>query len=108
MAAANQNPEQKARDRIDELLRQAGWSVQPKNKINFAAGIGVAVREYQTDAGPADYVLFVARQPVGVIEAKRQQEGYRLTERLPDSGDRRSGEVVQSESSPLSDPDGDG
>lgn len=79
MAAANQNPEQKARDRIDELLKQAGWSVQPKNKINFGAGIGVAVREYQTDAGPADYVLFVDRQPVGVIEAKRQQEGYRLT-----------------------------
>jgi type I site-specific restriction endonuclease len=25
--AMNQNPEQKARDRIDELLQLAGWSV---------------------------------------------------------------------------------
>jgi len=31
----------------------------------------VAVREYQTDIGPADYVLFVDRQPVGIVEAKK-------------------------------------
>jgi len=29
------------------------------------------VREYPTDTGPADYVLFVKREAVGVIEAKR-------------------------------------
>ena len=74
MASANQYPEQIARDRIDELLRQAGWVVQPKNKINFSAGVGVAIREYQTDAGPADYVLFVEGKPIGVIEAKREDE----------------------------------
>jgi len=79
MTSANQSPEQKARDRIDELLKRAGWIVQPKNKINWTAGLGVAVREYQTDVGPADYVLFVDRQPVGVIEAKREEEGHRLT-----------------------------
>ncbi len=50
MAAANQTPEQKARDRIDDLLTQAGWIIQPKNKINLNAGLGVAVREYQTNA----------------------------------------------------------
>jgi len=32
--------------------------------------LGVAVREYPTDTGPADYVLFVDREPSGVIEAK--------------------------------------
>ncbi|MBW4521105.1 MAG: DEAD/DEAH box helicase family protein [Scytolyngbya sp. HA4215-MV1] len=79
MASANQNPEQQARDRIDALLKQAGWDVQPKKKINLSASLGVAVQEYQTDAGPADYVLFVDRQPIGVIEAKRQEEGHRLT-----------------------------
>ena len=73
----NQNPEQKARDRIDEQLRQAGWSVQ--QKIDFSAGIGQAVREWHTDAGPADYVLFVDKKAVGVIEAKREEEGQRLT-----------------------------
>ncbi|MEO6000709.1 MAG: DEAD/DEAH box helicase family protein, partial [Chitinophagaceae bacterium] len=39
----------------------------------------MAVREYQTDIGPADYVLFVNSHPVGVIEAKRKEEGERLT-----------------------------
>ena len=50
-----------------------------KKKINLAAELGVAVMEYQTDVGPADYVLFVDRKPVGVIEAKRADEGFRLS-----------------------------
>lgn len=50
----NQNPEQQARDRIDAQLRAAGWAVQ--KKIDFSAGAGQAVREWQTDVGPADYV----------------------------------------------------
>ncbi len=40
--------------------------------MNLYAGTGVAVREMVTDAGPADYVLFVNRQAVGVIEAKKK------------------------------------
>jgi len=75
----NQNPEQKARDRIDAMLRIAGWVVQSKKQVNLAAGLGVAVREYQTDVGPVDYALFVDRKPVGVIEAKKEDEGHRLT-----------------------------
>ncbi|WP_164112010.1 MULTISPECIES: DEAD/DEAH box helicase family protein [Sphingobacterium] len=75
----NQNPEQIARDRIDEMLRQAGWAVQSKDKINFNAAKGVAVREYTTSVGPADYVLFVNQKPVGIIEAKKEYDGHRLT-----------------------------
>lgn len=75
----NQNPEQIARDKIDAMLIKAGWVIQSKDKINLAANKGVAVREYQTDVGPADYVLFVDRKPVGIIEAKREEEGHRLT-----------------------------
>jgi len=67
----NQNPEQIARDKIDQMLILAGWLVQSKKKINLNASKGVAVREYQTDIGPADYVLIVDRKPVGIIEAKR-------------------------------------
>ncbi|AJE02089.1 type I restriction endonuclease subunit R [Geobacter pickeringii] len=63
-------PEAKARQRIDQKLEQAGWAVQDLKKINLSASLGVAVREYPTDTGPADYVLFVNREPVGVIEAK--------------------------------------
>ena len=75
----NQNPEQIARDRIDDRLRAAGWHVQHRNAIDFTAGLGIAVREYQTDVGPADYVLFVDRQALGVVEAKPDSWGTRLT-----------------------------
>jgi len=75
----NQNPEQIARDHIDVLLMASGWVIQDKNKVNLAAAMGVAIREYQTDVGPANYVLFVDKKPVGLIEAKREEEGVRLT-----------------------------
>jgi type I restriction enzyme, R subunit len=75
----NQNPEQKARDKIDALLKHAGWKVQDKKKIELNDGPGQAVREFQTDIGPADYVLFVDKKAVGVIEAKRAEEGQNIT-----------------------------
>ena len=75
----NQTPEEVARDRIDGRLRAAGWHVQDKEALDFNAGLGVAVREYQTDIGPADYVLFADRRAVGVIEAKPDSWGARLT-----------------------------
>ena len=75
----NQNPEQIARDRIDDRLRAAGWHVQHRNAVDFNAGLGIAVREYRTDIGPADYVLFADRRPVGVVEAKSDSWGARLT-----------------------------
>ncbi|CAM3335456.1 hypothetical protein [Cupriavidus taiwanensis] len=76
----NQNPEQKARDNIDALLKQAGWVVQSAKRIDFGAGLGIAVREYQTDVGPADYVLLVDKKAVGVIEAKKEDLGHKITE----------------------------
>ena len=79
MTSRNQGPEQKARDRIDHLLTEAGWIVQSKTGIDLNAGLGVAIREYQTQVGPVDYALFVDRTPIGVIEAKREDEGARLT-----------------------------
>ena len=79
MPDPNQNPEQKARDNIDAMLAQSGWVVQDKKKIDFSAGPGIAVREYQTDIGPADYVLFVDKQAIGVIEAKPESWGHKIT-----------------------------
>lgn len=76
---ANQNPEQIARDNIDRQLTACGWVIQSIKQINLNAGIGVAVKEYLTDVGPADYVLFVEGKPYGVIEAKREEEGHRMT-----------------------------
>ncbi len=72
-------PEAKAREKIDQKLIQAGWLVQDIKQLNLGAAIGVAVREYPTDTGPADYVLFVNRSAVGIIEAKRDEAGQNLS-----------------------------
>ncbi len=76
----NQDPEQIARDNIDSALIRSGWVIQDKDKINLNAALGVVVRYYLTQDGKeTDYVLFVDKKPVGVIEAKREEEGHRLT-----------------------------
>ena len=63
-------PEEKARENIDILLGDAGWQVQDVKEINLGASFGVAVREFPLDTGAADYLLFVNRFAVGVVEAK--------------------------------------
>ncbi len=88
-------PEDAAREKIDKLLRSAGWVIQNRADANIGAGRGVAVREFSLGHGfgEADYLLFVDGQAVGVVEAKK--EGSTLTgieiqtqkysEGLPDS-----------------------
>lgn len=92
----NQNPEQIARDHIDRLLVECGWLVQSKNKLNLAAGLGVAVTEYRTDTGPVDYLLFIDKTPVGVIEAKKAEEGVRLTTVEDQSERYAKGKLIRS------------
>ena len=75
----NQTPEQIARDRIDDRLRAAGWGVQSATAIDHAAAPGIAVREYQTTVGPADYALFGDRKPLGIVEAKTDAWGEKIT-----------------------------
>ena len=74
----NLTPEQQARHEIDGMLTEAGWVIQNMDQLNPAKGLGVAVREFKTETGPADYMLFVDREPVGVIEAKKK--GIPLTQ----------------------------
>lgn len=71
-------PEQKARQNIDKQLFQVGWVVQDLKDFNPSSGIGIAVREYPTESGSADYILFIDRKPAGVIEAKK--EGHTLSQ----------------------------
>ena len=65
-------PEQKAREKIDALLEQAGWIIQDKDKFNRNAGLGIAVREFQLVSGPCDYLLFIEGKAAGVLEAKKE------------------------------------
>ena len=63
-------PEQKARQNIDRLLTAAGWVIQDREQMNRGASLGIAVREYPMSSGPTDYLLFIDRRAIGVIEAK--------------------------------------
>ena len=64
--------EARARKLIDQQLTQAGWLVQDKKDLNLFAGQGVAVREIvmKPGHGRVDYLLYVDKAVVGVIEAK--------------------------------------
>ncbi len=63
-------PEEEARQKIDELLTQAGWMIQDYHDLNLGAALGVVVREFPLKSGYADYLLFIDRLAVGAIEAK--------------------------------------
>ena len=39
-------PEEKARQRIDQLLEATGWKVQDRRELNFGASLDVAVRYF--------------------------------------------------------------
>ena len=52
--------ESETRKQIDAKLESAGWAIQDKSRINLFESLGVAVREMDTDTGPADYMLFAA------------------------------------------------
>ena len=65
------------REIIDRQLKAAGWTVDTKN-IRYAKGArpqkgkNIAIAEWPTSSGPADYVLFIGLMPIAVVEAKKQ------------------------------------
>jgi len=65
-------PEQQARVLIDEQLTRAGWHVCDRKDIDLVNHQGNAVREVimESGHGRADYLLYVDKRVVGVIEAK--------------------------------------
>jgi type I restriction enzyme R subunit len=82
-------PEELARQNIDKQLAACGWVVQDRTAINLFANRGVVVREFPLDTGEADYLLFVDRKAVGVIEAK--PEGTTLSAVKDQAGRYSSG-----------------
>ena len=63
-------PEEKARELIDAKLAASGWVVQSYREMNLGAGLGLAVTEFPGAHGPADYLLYVDGNAIGVVEAK--------------------------------------
>lgn len=64
-------PEDQARVDIDKMLVASGWLIQDYGDLNLGAASGIAVREYPLGKDAADYALFIDRNPVGVVEAKK-------------------------------------
>src|SRR6266404_9242838 len=72
------SPEELAREKIDALLTQCGWTIQNRSTINFSAARGIAIREALLKGrDEVDYLLFVDGKAIGTIEAK--PEGFTLT-----------------------------
>jgi type I restriction enzyme R subunit len=70
-------PEELARQNIDALLQQCGWTIQNYKQLDLSAGRGIAIREVRLKEGRCDYLLLIDRKPVGIIEAKKA--GVRLS-----------------------------
>ena len=71
--------EQATRALIDQQLRDRGWEA---NTVELRYGKGsrpvrgrnLAIAEWPTQAGPADYALFAGEVCVGIVEAKRYRK----------------------------------
>jgi type I restriction enzyme R subunit len=60
--------------RIDKALISSGWEPIIRAGTERRRGL-VALEEYPTDNGPADYALFHREQPLAIVEAKKLTVG---------------------------------
>lgn len=64
---------------IDQQLKDSGWEADTKT-LRYASGArpikgrNLAIAEWPTASGPADYALFAGLTLVGVVEAKRRRK----------------------------------
>jgi len=62
---------------IDEQLREAGWeadseTLRHKRGVRPQKGKNLAIAEWPTASGPADYVCFCGLKALAIVEAKRK------------------------------------
>lgn len=88
------------RSLIDEQLRLAGWEADTQ-ALRYASGArpvkgrNLAIAEWPTKSGPADYALFAGLKLVGVVEAKRKNKN--VMEVLPQAERYSRGIAVEPE-----------
>ena len=71
--------EAETRALIDQQLRDRGWEADTRTLrhgagVRPAKGRNLAIAEWPTESGPADYGLFVGTALLGVVEAKRRRK----------------------------------
>lgn len=65
-------PEEKAREKIDKQLKDAGWDIVSRDK--YIPNLSLAVKEALMQGGKeSDYLLFVDNKAIAVIEAKKEE-----------------------------------
>ncbi len=102
--------ESETRKLIDQQLRQAGWTADSAT-LRYSAGTrpqkgkNLAIAEWPTASGPADYLLFVGLTPIAAVEAKRKNVDVSaaLVQAQRYSRDWLSEEELQSPSGPWGD-----
>jgi type I restriction enzyme R subunit len=88
---------------IDQQLREAGWEADTAT-IRYALGArpakgrDLAIAEWPTASGPADYALFVGLHLVGVVEAKRRNKN--VMEVLPQAERYAKGIAIEAHQLP--------
>src|SRR5215204_3009973 len=71
--------EAETRALFDQQLRDRGWEADTK-RLRSSRGVrpaknrNMAIAEWPTSNGPADYALFVGLKFVGLVEAKRKRK----------------------------------
>ena len=65
-------PEEKAREKIDKQLRNAGWDIVSRDEYvpQSASAVKEALMQGNTES---DYLLFVDDKAIAVVEAKREE-----------------------------------
>ena len=64
---------------IDAQIQAAGWEADTEaisygNGVRPTKGKNLAIAEWPTSSGPADYVLFIGLTAIAVVEAKRKRK----------------------------------
>ena len=76
--------EAETRTIIDNQLSATGWEADTIN-IRYSKGVrpqkgkNMAIAEWPTANGPADYILFIGLRPVATVEAKRKNKDVAAT-----------------------------
>ena len=64
----NMKPEEKARLKIDEMLKEVGWDIVSRDE--YVPGLPLAVKEALMKGNhESDYLLFVDNKAIAVLEA---------------------------------------
>lgn len=93
IVSENLLPEQKARQKIDELLTKAGWDIISRNEYSDIYNACAITEALLTENLEADYLLLVGGKAIGVLEAKRAEnnlsvkvaeQAQNYTKSLPD------------------------